>query len=246
METLVKCLRWIILKMKHRIAIIPARGGSKRLPRKNILPFNGHPLISWSIRAAIDSKLFDAVYVSSEDTEIKNISSDYGAIVLSRPVQLSQDTSTVAEVCCHHLSELLSAGQNIDQLFCLYPTAPLRDHIDLLEMASIFDMYNDVQSVIAVTKYSHYPYQALSCNNDGKIMAFWPDLVRKRSNELPKLVAGNGSTYAANVGSFLHFKDFYMPQGMYAHEMSFMRSIDVDEYQDLEILKSFSKLALER
>ena len=229
--------------MKYkRLCIIPARGGSKRLPRKNIIEFLGKPLIAWTIESSLQSSLFDRVCVSTEDNEIEEISSEYGADVLCRPNFLADDNSRVNDVCLHHLREFKSNNIEFEQIFCLYPTAPLRNESDLKMIARFFDENINCKSVIAVTDYSHYPFQALSIQQDFELKPFWPDLVRKRSDELPQLVAGNGSTYAALTNEFFKTKDFYMKQGMYGYKMDFLRSIDIDEQHDLNLLEMFAQM----
>lgn len=221
----------------NRIAIISARGGSKRLPRKNILPLCGKPLISWTIIAAIKSGLFDKILVSTEDSEIYKIAQTEDVDVRIRPKSLSTDYATVADVCLYHLEELRQSGCQYKQLFCLYPTSPLRNEIDLRNISFILDSNTKVRSVIAVTKFSHYPHQALSLGKDGIIKPFWPELVSKRAKELPEFVAGNGSTYAIQVEDFLSNKDFYLTKGMYAYQMDFIRSLDVDTKEDFNLLE---------
>ena len=230
--------------MDSRIAIIPARGGSKRMPRKNILPLCGKPLLVWSIEAAFESCLFEKVCVSTEDDEIASIASDSGALVLKRPASLATDQSTVAQTCLYHLRELHREGSIYDFLYCLYPTSPLRNATDLSAIAKVFRDNPDAQSVIAATDYSHYPFQALVCEKNCKVAPFWPELVRKRSSDLPDLVAGNGSTYAITVPAFLQSQDFYTSVGMYVHRMEKLRSIDVDTADDFALLEACMAIAL--
>ena len=138
----------------------------------------------------------------------------------------------------YHLNELKLLGYEYDYLYCLYPTAPLRNANDLLEISKIFDTREDALAVIAATDYSHYPFQALACDSYSKVSPFWPELVRMRSSQLPDLVAGNGSTYAISVQSFFHYRDFYTPVGMYVHRMEKYRSIDVDNLEDFALLQA--------
>ncbi len=107
--------------MSKTIAIIPARGGSKRIPRKNIIDFCGKPLIAWSIEQALASDKVDAVYVSTEDMGIKRVAEDYGAIVLDRPVELAQDDTTLEETVLDALKDI-----ECDRIVILQPTSPLR------------------------------------------------------------------------------------------------------------------------
>lgn len=222
-----------------RIAIIPARGGSKRLPRKNLLDVQGKPMIAWTIEAAKESNLFSHVYVSTEDNEIAEISKHFGAEVLIRPPHLATDSATIVEVCLYHLGRSECGLKAPSSLFCLYPTAPLRTSSDLEKIARILESHADAQAVVAVTKYMHYAYQAMAADGEF-IRPFWPDLNRLRSDRLPKLVAGNGSTYAIKIESFLKQKSFIVEQGMYFHEMELFRSIDVDTEDDLVMLRAIA------
>ena len=128
---------------KTFLAIIPARGGSKRLPRKNILDLCGKPLISWSIEAALKSKYISKVVVSSDDEEILNISSNFGADIIKRPYELANDTATTFDTVKHTIDNF----ENYDYIVLLQPTSPLRNekHIDeaieLLEEKQADEVY---------------------------------------------------------------------------------------------------------
>lgn len=222
----------------RRLAIIPARGGSKRLPRKNILPLGGRPMLSWSVDAALASRLFERVCVSTDDDEIAAVAAFAGAEVLRRPATLGSDQATVAQVCRHHLLEFACQGEHYDHLYCLYPTAPLRHAEDLRAMATIFDCREGAEAVVAVTSFMHYPHQALRLDDCGRLVPFWPELVNLRSNELPRLVAGNGSTYAVSVPRFLESLNFMPRTGLYAYGMDITRSIDVDTQAEYDLLQA--------
>lgn len=222
---------------KRSLAIIPARGGSKRLPRKNILEVGGKPLIAWTIEAAQNSSVFDSIFVSTDDCEIADISSFYGAEILFRPKELSSDRATCAEVCYFHLQETNLSALH-ERLYCLYPTAPMRNQNDIQNIDKIFQDNKDALAVLATSEYFFYPYQALSINPSNEVKPFWSDLSRLRSTDLPPLVAGNGSTYAIEISSFLEKKDFYLSSNMYAYRMPKSRSIDVDTIEDYQILKA--------
>lgn len=226
--------------MTKSIAIIPARGGSKRLKRKNILPLAGKPLICWTIESALKSNLFEKVFVSTDDSEIALIAANAYATVLERPSSLATDNATCAQVCEWHLQKMASAHEFYDRLYCLYATSPLRGVDDLKAMDRVFSENADCTAVIAVTSYSHYPYQAFEQSETGVIRPYWPDLCRKKRSELPRFVAGNGSSYAVNINTFLQIRDFYAPSlpGLYSHYMSPLRSIDVDEESDFQLLEA--------
>ena len=119
------------------IAVIPARGGSKRLPRKNILDFCGQPLIAYSIKAALASKLFQRVVVSTEDDEISAVAKSFGAEVAKRPHGLAMDTSSVLDVCLDLLDRESKQGRKYSVLCCLYATSPLRTVNDICETVNL-------------------------------------------------------------------------------------------------------------
>ena len=196
-------------------------------------------MIAWTIEAAKESQLFSHVYVSTEDVEIAETSERFGAEILVRPPHLATDNSTVTEVCLYHLEKSYDTKRLPSSLFCLYPTAPLRTSRDLRKVASILETRDDARAVVAVTKYMHYAYQAMAAQGD-TIKPFWPQLNRLRSEKLPRLVAGNGSTYAIKVESFIEQKSFVVEEGMYFHEMELFRSIDVDTEDDLIMLRAMA------
>lgn len=222
----------------RRVVIIPARGGSKRLPRKNILPLGGRPMLAWSVDAAQQSGLFTRVCVSTDDEEVAAVAGNAGAEVLWRPASLGSDTATVAEVCSHHLAEMQNNDEHYDHLYCLYPTAPLRQAEDLRAMADIFATKTDAVAVIAVTSYMHYPHQALQLTGSGKLTAFWPELVNLRGSDLPPLMAGNGSTYAVRIDRFMDSLDFMPSEGLYGYAMDLIRSIDIDTQAEFDLLQA--------
>jgi N-acylneuraminate cytidylyltransferase len=123
----------------RRIAIIPARGGSKRLPRKNILDFFGKPLLAWSIEAGLMSGLFDRVLVSTEDTEIAKIACKYGADVPFLRQRHTDDDATISDVTIHALQQVRSnLGETFDVVVTLQATCPLRDAADIKNAIAAF------------------------------------------------------------------------------------------------------------
>jgi len=122
-----------------RIAIIPARGGSKRLPRKNVADFLGKPIIAYTIEAALACHLFDKVAVSTEDREIADVARRFGASVILRPDALATDQSQVKDVCLHVLEQEAHAGRDYDGFGCLYATAPLRNVADISGTAGLIE-----------------------------------------------------------------------------------------------------------
>ena len=233
--------------MTLTIGLIPARGGTKRLPRKNIIPFAGKPIIAWTIEAALKSEIFDVVAVTTDDDEIASVAEHYGASIYWRPEELGSDSATCASVCRYHLLDLISSGKSFERLFCMYPTAPLRTEYDILAINRLFEEHTNCVGVIAVTDFSHYPFQALQLLPDSRIKPYWPELCQLRASLLPPLVAGNGSTYAINVDEFMHTGDFYSAtmEGFYAYRMDPLRSIDIDVESDLLLLNAAHSVLLE-
>ncbi|MBW1697341.1 MAG: acylneuraminate cytidylyltransferase family protein [Deltaproteobacteria bacterium] len=226
------------------VAVIPARGGSKRLPRKNIIDFLGKPIIAYTIEAALESELFDAVIVSTEDTEIAEISMRYGARVHLRPAYLAADDVGVVDVCLDLLNHEGQKGRAFCRMACLYPTAPLRNAEDIRRvMALLKPGFCDFS--MAVCAYSHPPHQALMQKDDGSLVPFLPYWVNKRSQEVPKLVVDNGSTYAVSVPAFRKIRSFYGP-GLRSHFMPRERSVDIDEASDLALARYFAGQSLNK
>jgi pseudaminic acid cytidylyltransferase len=218
-----------------QIAVIPARGGSKRLPRKNILDFHRKPVIAYTIEAAIESKLFARVVVSTEDPEIAEVSKKYGAELLVRPMELATDTATVADVCLHALDFEVSQGRSYSILCCLYATAPLRNAEDIRNTVDLV-LSRKCDFAMAVTEYHYPPHQAMIMNDSGLLEHMWPSLVGKRSQDVPEMLIDNGSTYVAWVPKFLELKSFRGPK-LKGYYMPRNRSVDIDVAEDLELAK---------
>ncbi|MEO9386139.1 acylneuraminate cytidylyltransferase family protein [Chromobacterium phragmitis] len=222
-----------------KLALIPARGGSKRLPRKNALPFLGRPMLAYSVEAALRSGCFDRVLVSTDDDEIARLAADCGAEVDRRPPALGSDTASVAEVCLELLDREAAAGRTYRQLCVLYATAPLRDADDIRAVMGLLQP-GHCDFSIAATTYTHYPYQALRYGEDGAASPMWPELCNRPSREFGALVAGNGSTYAVDVEAFRREREFY-GTGMRAHLMPFARSVDIDTLDDFRLAECLAR-----
>ena len=227
------------MKEKKCIAIIPARGGSKRLPKKNILPFCGRPMLSWTVKAALDSNLFESVVVSTDDKEIAKVALEAGASVDMRADELATDLATVNEVCLELLKRKELENNHYEILCCLYATAPLRNTEDIIATVELVKS-GSADFAIAVTHYDLPPFQALKYEEGSELFPMWPEMVNKRSSEVGELVVDNGSTYAARIKSFYKVVGFYgIPLRGYVMPRS--RSIDIDEKLDLEMALHFAR-----
>ena len=221
-----------MLKGKTFLAVISARGGSKRLPRKNVLNLVGKPLIAWTIEAAKSSKYIDHFIVTTDDQEISEISKKYGAEVLARPDELASDTSSSVDVALHAIEV---QDQNYDYLILLQPTSPLRtgQHID--EAIKLL-FTNDANAITSVCETSHSPLWANTLPEDGCMADFIHEEVKDRqSQELPVFFQLNGAIYIVNIESFKRNKSFIFASDNYAYVMSEKHSVDIDTELDLEI-----------
>ena len=186
------------------LAIIPARGGSKRLKRKNIIDFYGYPIISYTIKAALNSKCFDRVVISTDDQEISEISSKYHDDIVIRSKNLATDKSTVNEVCDNFLQNEFKNKIKYDYLTVLYPTAPLRTSTDIENVLNKLILEN-FSSSLAVTSFSLPVHQALIIKN-GNTKKVFPELFDLREDRVPKYYVDNGSTYSVKVENFVRTK----------------------------------------
>lgn len=217
---------------KKVLAVIPARGGSKRLPRKNVLPLNGKPLIGWSIEAAQSSQYIDQILVSTEDQEIASVSSQFGASVPElRPKHLASDTAKTECVLVYTLEKF---GNEADILLLLQPTSPLRNgrHID--EALELF-VKKQALSVVSVTPCEHSPLWANTLPKDNSMGSFMPLEGLNRSQDLGFFYRLNGAIYVFDTDDLLEKRMISYGSQTYAYKMENRYSIDIDELLDFEI-----------
>lgn len=190
-------------KTKKSIAVIPARGGSKRIPRKNIKEFCGKPIIAYSIEAALQGGLFDRVIVSTDDQEISEVAKSYGAeIPFMRPPELSDDYAGTDEVFLHALEYYLSKGQSYEYACCIYATAPfiqskfLQQGLELLKTGA-------ADSAFSVTSYPYPLQRSVRVNEEGFVEMFWPEYRMSRSQDLPEAWHDAGQFYWVRCDTYL-------------------------------------------
>ena len=185
--------------MAKAVAIIPARGGSKRIPRKNIKEFHGKPMIAYSIQVALESKLFEKVIVSTEDEEIATIAKSCGAEVpFIRPKELSDDFTGTGDVVAHALEYLQSKGERYDLVCTIYATAPL------LQAKYLIEGYEALQNSTAVHAFSAtsmpFPIQrTFKINKEGRCEMFMPEHYMTRSQDLEEAYQDAGQFYWSKV-----------------------------------------------
>ena len=212
------------------IAIIPARGGSKRLPRKNILPLNGKPMLAYIIIAAIKSKVFEKVIVSTEDREISTIALKYGAEVFLRDASLAKDSSTVVEVCLDVIKQF-----KIDNFCCLYATSALLSSEVI--RASYQKFISESPSVLmGVSCYNYSPVQALKIDKYNNAALLLKDFEKIQSQLYPKLRVSNGTFCWAKKKSFMIEETFYSC-GLKVFLVPENQVSDINTIEDYVILK---------
>jgi CMP-N-acetylneuraminic acid synthetase len=224
--------------LRH-LAIVPARGGSKRLPRKNVIDFFGKPILAHTIAAAQTAGVFDRVLVSTEDTEIAGLARKHGAEVDMRPPRLGQDEATVTDVCLELLDRHAAQGENYDTLTVLYATAPLRSAEDIRATHALLEP-GRCDFAMAVTEFRQPVHQALKRDTDENLKPVFPDIVSYRADSVSRFFAGNGSTYSVNLPAFRRVRGFY-GQPLRGHVMPPERSVDIDTAADLELARYYGK-----
>ena len=215
-------------KNKTFLAIIPARGGSKRLPRKNVLELCGKPLIAWSIEAGLKSKYIDKLIVTSDDEDILSISEKYGSDIIKRPEELSNDTATTFDALKHTIDNL----EKYDYIVLLQPTSPLRNEKYLDEAIELLEQKN-ADAVISVCEMDHSPLWSNTLPKDGSMKSFLKEeVLNKRSQDLDKYFRLNGAIYVCKIDKFLENKGFFLKENIYAYKMDKKNSIDIDDEFD--------------
>lgn len=231
---------------KKILALIPARGGSKRLPRKNLLELRGEPMILWTIKAALLCPWIDEVMVSTDDVEIAQVSREFGAHVpFLRPVELAQDASTSFDVAKHTIDFYRTKlGREFDFIVMLQPTSPLRTAENIEEAINLC-MQKDASAIISVCEADHSPLWMNVLPRDCSMSNFiHDDLKNKRSQELPKNYRLNGAIYICEVSRLLNECTFFISENIYAYIMNKEKSIDVDDIFDFKLAEYFLSLEL--
>ena len=215
------------------LAMITARGGSKRIPRKNIKEFNGKPIIAYSIEAALSSGVFDEVMVSTDDEEIAEIAKKYGAKVpFFRSEKTANDFATTVDVIEEVLNTYKERGQEFDIFCCIYPTAPfitakrLKDAVEELSAS-------DADSLIPVVRFSYPPQRAMEVH-DGKLVFRQPENLSKRSQDLEPHFHDAGQFYVVRSESFFKNRGI-MVGDILPMELSELEVQDIDNEVDWKL-----------
>ena len=227
---------------KRILAIIPARGGSKGVKRKNIKLLNGKPLIWYTIEAAKKSEVIDKIIVSTDDEEIADVAKKFGAEVpFMRPSNLASDTSSSMDVYIHAIEWINNNfEERYDYILILQPTSPLRSSDDII--ASIELVINkDANSVVSVCKVDHHPYWTNTLDKDLALNKFIKkEAINKNRQELPDHYRLNGAIYIAKPNYLLKNRNWYK-EDSYAYIMPRVRSVDIDSEIDFTIAEVLIK-----
>lgn len=217
------------------LAIIPARGGSKGLPGKNILPLAGKPVVAWTIEAARQSRFIDRIIVSTDSPEIASVAEQHGAeIPFLRPAELAGDQAKSFDVLLHAIDWQQQQGLSYDLVICLQPTSPLRNSEDIDRAIELYRA-RAADAVVSVCETDHHPWWSNTLPEDGSMTDFLrPEVLNSNRQELPAFYRLNGAIYLASPGYLKENGSFY-GNGTFAYEMPKGRSVDIDDALDLQL-----------
>lgn len=223
-----------MINNKKILAVIPARGGSKGVPRKNIKPLEGKPLIAWTIEEAKKSKYIDRLVLSSEDQEIIEVAKSYGCKVpFVRPAELAQDDTPGIDPVLHALEQL----PGYDIVVLLQPTSPLRTVQDIDGGLDFFEKHQ-ASSCVSVSEVSKSPYWMYKLDDNLVLQRLLEkDQMITRRQDLPKVYVPNGALYAIKVDYLVNYKSFYT-HGTLGFVMPRERSYDIDDEMDFIVCET--------
>lgn len=218
--------------MSTSIAIITARGGSKRIPRKNIKLFCGKPIIAYSIEAALQSGLFEEVMVSTDDGEIAGIAREFGASVpFMRSSTSAGDYASTDDVLLEVLTAYKEQGREFASFCCLYPTAPF---VTAQKLKTAMELLETADSVMPVVAFSFPPQRCMVINEAGELQMKWPEHAKTRSQDLEPYYHDCGQFYCCRTAPFLQYGTTDLP-GMLPVIMSELEVQDIDNPDDWAI-----------
>lgn len=226
--------------MSKRIAIIPIRSGSKGLKDKNILPLNGKPLVAYTIEAALRSKMFDEVFVSTDSEEYAKIAEEYGANAsFLRSQKLSGDAADSWDVVREVIDEFEKKGQEFEEIMLLQATSPLRDEIDICKCVELMEI-NNANSIQSVCEMNHSPLWSNQLPADGRMDDFAIEPYdRMPRQSLPKYYRLNGAIYLLKRSEL--YQDKMFRKNSFAYIMPTEKSVDIDNKFDFQIAELLIK-----
>lgn len=222
-----------------QIALIPARGGSKRIPRKNIRSFSGRPMVGWPIAAARESGLFDHVVVSTDDDEIAEVARDQGAEVpFMRPDRLADDFTPAREVIVDAVESMEKiTGRQVEHLCCIYATAAFVQPGDLLQARAQLDALAETGFVFAAASYPHPVQRAMIETPGSGIGMLFPDHAKTRTQDLPEAFHDVGMFYWGRRDAFVSRTPMFNPASR-PYLMPRTRALDIDTPEDWDFAEA--------
>jgi pseudaminic acid cytidylyltransferase len=222
-----------------KIAVIPARGGSKRIPRKNIKFFDGLPMIAYAIRAALKSKLFDKVIVSTDDDEIANVSRLHGASVpFVRPAELSDDQTVTVPVIGHATNWVIAQGYAVETTCCIYPCVPFLTAENLVDAHKLFVRKN-AEYVYPVVAFQSSPWRGLTQPQNGPMQFIFPQYELTRTQDLPICYHDAGMFYWGKASAWV--SGLRMHSNGYGYVMDGKNVIDIDTAEDWSLAERIAQ-----
>ena len=213
-----------------KMCVIPARGGSKRIPRKNIKHFHGKPMIAYAISAALDSKAFDQVIVSTDDDEIAQVAIKYGAEVpFVRPSELADDHTPTVQVIAHAIAQCQSMGLNIQEVCCIYPSVPFISSRDLY-LAYEQLLTSGAHYVFPVTSFPSPIQRALRRLPDGRVNPLYPEHVATRTQDMEPCYFDVGQFYWGRKNAWLDGLNIHLSGSTFV--IPEWRVVDIDTFAD--------------
>jgi len=223
-----------------RIAIIPARGGSKRIPKKNIIDFCGRPMIAWTIEAALQSEIFDQVLVSTDSEEIAEIAIKWGASVPFLRAENCDDYVPVSDATISALKQAEDYwDEEYDTVVQLMANCPLRDESNIIDAISAFEVGGADYQISCFRFGWMNPWWAVKLDENFLPQRIFPEVGAKRSQDLDELFCPTGAIWIANRAPLLTAMTFYGPDHRF-HPMKWDAAIDIDNYDDLNMAKSLA------
>jgi len=217
------------------ICVIPARGGSKRIPRKNIISFCGKPMIFYAINVAKETKLFDAIFVSTEDAEIARISSEFGAQIIDRPVELADDFTSTIDVISHAANDLENNGIEFNNICCIYPSVPLLSPKYIIEASKMNLIYRN-KFIFPVVEFQSKIQRALKFNQNEELEPVYPENEHIRTQDLENAFYDAGQFYWADKTTWKDAKNIHF--GGHGIKIPAFSAVDIDTIEDLELAKT--------
>jgi len=219
-------------KGKEILAVIPARGGSKGLPGKNIKLIAGKPLIAWSIEAAKESRYVDEVIISTDSQEIADVAASWGGNVpFLRPAELATDEARGIDVILHAINWMRSHTSRFSLVVVLQPTSPLRTSEDIDNAVELYFGKN-ANAIVSVCKAEHHPWWSNTLQEDGDMKNFLrPETQNTNRQDLPTYFRLNGALYLADI-NFLERSNTFISEGTFAYLMPQEKSVDIDTHTD--------------